>query len=206
LLVTPKRIRLPSDERRRLLVDAAFSLLAQGGFEGFRTRDVADAARINSATLHHYSPTKEDLITAVAERLAARFESERAPAATTSDAIGELRQQFRDIEYYARSRPELIAVYRELVARGHRDAGTRELVQRLNRGWQKSVELIVARGKTAGVFRADCEPAAAASAIVAACWGFITLLDVTPATFKRGYLELERGLLAPNRRKKGASA
>jgi AcrR family transcriptional regulator len=204
--VTPKRIRLPSDERRRLLVDTALSLLAQSGFEGFRTRDVADAAGINSATLHHYFPTKEDLITAVAERLAARFESEKAPAATASDALGELRQQFRDIEYYARSRPELIAVYRELVVRGYRDAGTRALVQRLNRGWQKSVERILARGKADGLFRADCEPAASANAIVAACWGFITLLDVPPQSFKRSCAELEKGLLARNQGKKGAFA
>jgi AcrR family transcriptional regulator len=203
--MVPKRVRLPADERRRRVVDTAFDLLAERGFEGFRTRDVAEASGINNATLHHYFPTKEDLIGAVAERLAARLESEKAPALVASDALRELRQQFADVAYYARSRPQLIAVYRELVVRGYRDPETRALVQRLNDAWRTSVEQIVARGKAQAIFRADCEPAAAANAVVAACWGFVTLLDVAPPAYKRSCTELERGLLAAPLRKKGAS-
>ena len=73
------RIRLKPDERRRLIVEAAFKALAQEGFEGLRTRDIAASVGINSATLHHYFQTKQDLIDAIAEHLERRLRTERAP-------------------------------------------------------------------------------------------------------------------------------
>src|SRR5690606_38550017 len=78
--VPATRTRLAADERRKLIVDIALESLATDGFEGLRTRDVAASAKINTATLHHYFPTKEDLVRAVADRLIERFRSERAPA------------------------------------------------------------------------------------------------------------------------------
>ena len=53
----------PSNESRRHdLVQAAFRGIAERGFEGLRTRDVAADAGVNIATLHYYFPTKEALI------------------------------------------------------------------------------------------------------------------------------------------------
>src|SRR2546421_11887604 len=49
-------------ERRRSLVLAAYDLIAEEGFEGLRTRDVAMRAGVNIATLHYYFASKEDLI------------------------------------------------------------------------------------------------------------------------------------------------
>src|SRR6185437_3442673 len=40
--------------QRRELVLAAFNLIAEKGFEGLRTRDVAQRADLNIATLHYY--------------------------------------------------------------------------------------------------------------------------------------------------------
>ncbi len=42
------------DERRRSLVLAAYHLIAERGFEGLRTRNVATRAGVNIATLHYY--------------------------------------------------------------------------------------------------------------------------------------------------------
>ena len=57
------------DERRRSLVQAAFQLIAQGGFEQLRTRDIAARAGVNIATLHDYFARKEDIIQSVVEYL-----------------------------------------------------------------------------------------------------------------------------------------
>lgn len=43
------------DQRRRSLVLAAYQLIAEGGFERLRTRDIAARAGVNIATLHYYS-------------------------------------------------------------------------------------------------------------------------------------------------------
>ena len=60
-------------KRRQELVRAAFQLIAKNGFEGLRTRDVADLVGVNIATLHYYFPTKESLIRGVLEHAMGRF-------------------------------------------------------------------------------------------------------------------------------------
>ena len=55
----------PQDEqgkRRLALLQAAFDVVAQAGFEGLRTRAVADRAGVNIATLHYYFPSKQKLV------------------------------------------------------------------------------------------------------------------------------------------------
>lgn len=193
------RTRLAADERRRLIVDIALTSLASDGFEGLRTRDVAALAKINTATLHHYFPTKEDLVRAVAGRLVERFRSERAPterhAPNTSRALVALRQQFSDVAFYASKRPELVATYREIAGRAGRDRAMQEVVDTLNAGWRDSVAAIIRTGREEGVFRADCDPNAVADLVIAASWGFLALLQRSPAAYRRSCRELERGLL-----------
>ena len=67
------------EQRRQDLVLAAFELLAEKGFEGLRTRDVAARAGVNIATLHYYFPTKEALIGGVVEHVMTRFRSTLEP-------------------------------------------------------------------------------------------------------------------------------
>jgi AcrR family transcriptional regulator len=58
------------DERRRSLVLAAYHLIAEGGLERLRTRDIAARAGMNIATLHYYFPGKEDVHCAIRTRAA----------------------------------------------------------------------------------------------------------------------------------------
>lgn len=191
---------MAADDRRRLIVDTALRLLAREGFEGLRTREVAAEANINTATLHHYFATKEDIVAAIAARCAERFKTERAPAvrreAGTSDAVLALRQQFADVAFYARARPELVAAYRELVGKSARDDVIRILVDGLNAGWRNSVAAIVRRGRDEGVFRVGCDPVAVANQVVAASWGFLVLLQLAPTAYRRSCREIECGLLS----------
>ncbi|HEY4385054.1 MAG TPA: TetR/AcrR family transcriptional regulator, partial [Ktedonobacteraceae bacterium] len=62
-----EEVTLPSDDRRHALIQAAYQSIAEKGFEGLRTREVATQVGIHSATLHHYFPTKEALIQGVVE-------------------------------------------------------------------------------------------------------------------------------------------
>ena len=48
---------------------AARALIAERGFEGLRTRDIAERVGINVATLHYHVPTKEALIEIVAQSM-----------------------------------------------------------------------------------------------------------------------------------------
>jgi len=197
--VGAKRVRLAAEDRRREIVEAAFALLAAEGFEGFRTRDVADRVRINSATLHHYFATKEDLVAAVAAQLEERFRSEKAPRRAMKGvppALAALRAEFADMSFYRRHRPEMLVVYRELAIRAERDEATRGPVVRLNDEWRASIERILKAGIGEGTFREDLHVASAATLIAGALWGAVSLFGLSEGRFDKSRDELERWLVA----------
>jgi len=49
----PARASAVTEQRREELVRAAFNQIAEHGFEGLRTRDVANEVGVNIATLHY---------------------------------------------------------------------------------------------------------------------------------------------------------
>jgi len=55
------------------ILDAAESMIRDGGYYGFSFRQVADQLSIKSASVHYHYPTKEALAEAVAERYTERF-------------------------------------------------------------------------------------------------------------------------------------
>jgi TetR/AcrR family transcriptional regulator, regulator of cefoperazone and chloramphenicol sensitivity len=167
------RLRLGGDERRDSLVRAAFACLAADGFEGLRTRSVADRAGVNIATLHYYFPTKEALIGGVADYLASQFITLHAPpaASTGKPALDRLHQEFADAHFYSTERPELFAVLFELQQRGRRDPAIRKIIEPLFGQWQFGIERFLTAGIEDGVFRRDLDPAGGAALFVAALTG-----------------------------------
>ena len=61
-----------SEEMRRRILDAAVDLLAQKGYAGFRTADVANAAGVSRGAQTHHFPSKDDLVVAVVAHVFAR--------------------------------------------------------------------------------------------------------------------------------------
>src|SRR3954447_18675678 len=69
IIVPPVRARQAAAPRLPAIAAAARSLIAERGFEGLRTRDIAERVGINVATLHYHVPTKEALIEIVAQSM-----------------------------------------------------------------------------------------------------------------------------------------
>jgi AcrR family transcriptional regulator len=196
----PVRRRLKADDRRRQIVKTAFETIAEKGFEGLRTRDVAERVGINSATLHHYFPTKEALVEGVAEHLERLYQRERAPAHEGGPAaLRRLRQEFADVAFFRREHPRTWAVSREFMLRAPRDHAVATVIARLNARWCTSVEQVLADGRQAGVFRAALDPSAAAIAVVGALWGSIVLTEPDEARFAIICQEIEAWLIEPAR-------
>lgn len=57
--------RLPSDERRDHILEAALRVFAEKGFHGATTRELARAAGVSEALMFRHFPTKEDLYQAL---------------------------------------------------------------------------------------------------------------------------------------------
>jgi AcrR family transcriptional regulator len=193
-----KHVRQSGDDRRDSLVRAAFACLAADGFEGLRTRSVADRAGVNIATLHYYFPTKEALIGGVADFLASRFIMLHAPPVpqTGGAALDRLHQEFADAHFYRAEHPELAAVLFELQLRGRRDPVIRNIVEPLFGHWQFGMKQWIAAGVEEGVFRPDIEPDAAAAFLVAAIAG-TGVLGTPREQLERIFAAVEAWLLVP---------
>src|SRR5438046_9251085 len=107
-------------DRRGALVRAAYNQIAEHGFEGLRTREVAGEAGVNIATRHYYFPTKEKLIEGVVEHAMELFRTTLAPHGSPSD---QLRNHLRSVKRLVQDEPRLGVVMGELTLRSARDPG-----------------------------------------------------------------------------------
>src|SRR5580704_8364093 len=150
----------PQDEhgrRRTALLQAAFDVLAEVGFEGLRTRAVAHRAGVNIATLHYYFPSKQHLIEGLAQLIGAKFVTlhGRPPRPSGLPALDRLRQEFSDGRFYLKHHPEMLLVMQEFVLRGKRDAQVQKIVDQMNGHWRDGIEQMVQEGVADGTFRDD---------------------------------------------------
>lgn len=105
-----RRERNPEQTRARIL-EAAEAEFARKGYDGARLRDVATAAGVHHALLHHYFGDKEGLFRAVVERAFAALSSEAVPLlekATDPKALLELGVDLL-VGFY-RNNPNLVQI------------------------------------------------------------------------------------------------
>ena len=152
----------PQDEhgkRRTALLQAAFDVIAEAGFEGLRSRAVAERAGVNIATLHYYFPSKQALIEGLAQLIGAKFVTLHgtAPQTTGLPAFDRLRQEFSDGRYYLTQHPEMLLAMQEFTLRGKRDPQVQKVVDQMHFHWRSGVEQMVHEGRADGTFRADID-------------------------------------------------
>ncbi|WP_028937496.1 TetR/AcrR family transcriptional regulator [Pseudonocardia spinosispora] len=175
---------LRTGSRRDDLVLAAFELIARKGMEGLRLREVAQAVGLDHSTLHHYFPTKEDLIGEVVSYATGQLaETLRLDGTPVEQVTRHLRLTGRAV----RDRTELFVVLCELNLRANRDPAIRAIIDRSDQNWRGPVEAQLARMSWAPGF----DPATIASLIIAAVKG--TILD--PGTAPDVLDQLERLLV-----------
>jgi AcrR family transcriptional regulator len=178
-------------DRRQALVAAAYRQIADVGFEGLRTREVAAAVGINVATLHYYFPTKEILISEVLRHAMERF---RSTMSVTGSTIEQLRSHFAGIRRLARDEPELFAVMGELALRSTRDPAIRELYQATTTIWRATVRGLLAKAVQDGSLSGPRNLDAQASLVVASLMGACMVPPVQPERLRETVAELERTL------------
>src|SRR6202158_941313 len=156
--------RAGQERRPQELVRATFELNAQHGFEGLRTRDVADAVGVNIATLHYYFPTKESLIRGVVEYAMGRFRSTLAPHGSSSD---QLRNHLRAVRKLLTDEPELGSVMGELALRSARDKAMASLMTEMYDNWHTTMRGLIRRGVKEGNLRPELDNDGVAALVVA---------------------------------------
>lgn len=166
----------PQDEpglRRAALLEAAFDVIAEVGFEGLRTRAVAERAGVNIATLHYYFPSKQALVEGVAQFLGAKFVAFHgpAPSPTGYSALDRLRQEFADGRYYFEHQPKMLLVHTEFTLRGKRDPEVQKVVEMMLGHWRQGLKRMVVEGIDRGPFRPELDPEETMSMLMAVLTG-----------------------------------
>ncbi len=188
----PKKER-PSEPRRDELVAAAYREIAESGFEGLRTREVAGAVGINVATLHYYFPTKEDLIRAVVGHAMSRFQSTLANEGT---ALERLRGHFRGLRRLAHEEPELFRVMAELMIRSARDAKLAEIIRKTNEYWHSTLRTLLRGARDERALPKEVDPDGMSAVIVATLKGVYLLPERSgpPESLDKALRQLEHTL------------
>jgi AcrR family transcriptional regulator len=157
-------VETTKEKRRQELVVAAFNQIAEHGFEGLRTRDVAAEVGVNIATLHYYFPTKESLIRGVLEHAMGRFRSTLAPHGSPAD---QLRNHLRAVRKVLGEEPELGTVMGELALRSSRDKAMATLMTEMYDAWHATMRGLLRRAVKAGHLRPEIDSDGVAALVVA---------------------------------------
>jgi AcrR family transcriptional regulator len=176
-----------------MLVIAAYRRIAEAGFEGLRTRDVAADAGINVATLHYHFPTKEALIRAVVTHAMRKFAATLPRDGTPAE---QLRGHLRSLRRLLRDEPALWTVIGELALRASRDPAIAAIVGETDDAWHRTLRALLARGVEQGGLDSGLDPDEAASTLIAALKG-VTLPTVSalrPDRVDQTFNQLERWL------------
>jgi AcrR family transcriptional regulator len=156
-----------TDERKRAIAAAARSLIVEKGFEGLRTREIADRVGINIATLHYHVPTKDALIELVAQSMKDDFMAQyhRYPREGLDPRqLLELEiDKHRDTR---RHNPELLLVMEEMGRRARHDAAIARYIDPMRLFWRQQIVDILRAGVADGSFRANLDPEAAVFMVI----------------------------------------
>lgn len=149
--------RLPAEERRRQILDAAVGVFARLGYSGTGTADIASAAGIGEPTIYRYFTNKRELYIEAIRQGADEIWSEwERMAAEAPDALAALSEI--GIWYYRQmqQRPELLLL-RSRSATEAPDSEVLDIVREEYRRVVAFVESLFTRAKAAGQLAPDAD-------------------------------------------------
>jgi len=182
---------------------AAYHEIAERGFEGLRTREVAASVGVNIATLHYYFPTKESLIRAVLDHAMNRFRSTLAPHGSPSE---QLRNYLRSVRTLLVEEPELGAVMAELALRSVRDESIGSIMNQMYDTWHVTLRGLLRRAVREGGLRPELDSDAVAALIIATLTSMTLPVMTDPARGDRALRQLERWLGVASTRRPSSQA
>ena len=194
----PAARRESSEERRQAIAVAARQLIIEKGFEGLRTRDIAERVGINIATLHYHVPTKEALIGLVAETIRDQFAAQgRRRPRRHLPAMRQLEMELEDFRETIQETPDLVVVFVEMLDRARRNKQVDDVITPLHTYWNSQFEVIFAAGVSEGAFRPNLNPIAQARIVTGALGDFWGRSPQDLAAFDEMAAEIVRGVVNP---------
>lgn len=146
---------IASEEKRRLILDAAVRVFARKGYHSSRVGDIAEEAGVAHGLLYHYFTSKEELLETVFRETWSELLEAFARVAESDEPAGEqLRQVAAILLRSWRRDPDLVRVLVREVGRSQTLPSRVDEIGSVFR----AIEGIVERGQANGQFRDDVEP------------------------------------------------
>jgi len=150
------------EDKRRQLLDAAVRVFARKGFHASRVGDIAEEAGVAHGLLYHYFKSKDQVLEAVFHEnwsvLLARIESVEEADEPAADQIRHIAA------IVLRTWLHLPDVVRVVIQEFGRSPELAERIGELTRPIEV-LQRVIARGVERGEFRADVDPAFAATVV-----------------------------------------
>ena len=149
-----------SEEKRRLILDAAVRVFARKGFHACRVGDIAEEAGVAHGLLYHYFASKDEVLDAAfRENWSVLLDRIRA----VEESGGAAREQLRHVAAILLRtwlhQPDVVCVVvREIARSPEVQQRIGELVQPI-----EAIRRIVERGQETGEFRSDLDSTLAAT-------------------------------------------
>lgn len=188
--------RESTGDRRAAIACAARQIICEKGFEGLRTRDIAERVGINIATLHYHVPSKEALIELVAHSVQQEFiAQDQVHPRDGMTPAQRLHQEVTDFLDLHENHSELLVIMSEFTERSRRDPVTARIFKNIQRRWVDIVRDILHAGISDGSFRPDIDPEAGAALFIGALIGSAKLSTMMDFDRRAVLAELEHAFL-----------
>ena len=186
--------------RKQKIIVAAGQIIAKRGFEGMRTRDVAELAGVNHATIHYHFKDKERLIEAVVHHIVQQMYESDTAGLPESDLNGreKITAVFQRNMAQRDKHPERFAIMAELTLRASRHPQIGEMLVNLDQTIFRQMEELVAEGITDGSIKQQDDPHNLAVLLITLLRGIHSQpgqVNVTQIT--QAFQLIDQGILAP---------
>jgi AcrR family transcriptional regulator len=196
-MIEPMQKYRATDERKRAIAAATRSLIVEKGFEGLRTREIADRVGINVATLHYHIPTKDALVELVAQSMKDDFMAQRLQQPDRSLSPRErLRLEFDRHVSARQENPELLLVMEEMARRARHDEAIARVILPMHSFWFGQIQSILEEGVADGSFRPDLDPPSATFMVIGLMIATSAYRVEDRAIMDRAVAELYRSILS----------
>jgi len=128
------RRRLPTRERRELILSAALELFGRRGYEAVGMREVAAACEISAPGIYRHFPNKEALLVGLFDRLSDQLTAAARAATRIEDPLARLASLIDFHIHQVLSEPWLIPIYQR--EEGSLPAGERDRVREILRTYR----------------------------------------------------------------------
>ncbi|HLX55920.1 MAG TPA: TetR/AcrR family transcriptional regulator [Ktedonobacteraceae bacterium] len=169
-----------SEARKHQILDAAMAVFARQGFHEARMDDIVQESGLSKGTLYWYFKSKEEIITAISQRLFAT-DIELVEGLLTADGtVSErLQQLIRDRIQGLQEMSGMVTILFEFYAAALHQEGVRQFIKAYFQNFHDLLVALIQQGIERGEFR-PVNPLAAATALDAVFEGLIVRWLIDP--------------------------